>query len=70
MKLSDYILELSKLVRENPKCLDYDVIYSADDEGNHYQMVHFSPSIVEFKELGYGGECETETSNPNAVCLN
>ena len=70
MKLSEYILELNKLVKENPECLHYEVVYSADDEGNHYQSVHFTPCIGEFKERCYDGQWETETSNPNAVCLN
>ena len=70
MKLKEYIAELNKLVKMNPNSLEFDVIYSADDEGNHYQLVHFTPCLGEFKDLGYDGEWNTETTNPNAVCIN
>ena len=68
MTLKEYIEELNKLVKQNPKILELPVIYSADDEGNHYQMVHYTPTLGTFDD--FDGEWEAETVNPNAVCIN
>lgn len=37
MKLREYLEELQEFVETFPECLDMDVIYSRDDEGNGYQ---------------------------------
>jgi hypothetical protein len=41
MKLSEYIEKLQEVLKEHG---DQVVIYSADDEGNHYDEVHYGPS--------------------------
>ena len=45
MNLKEYIEGLQKFAKENPSMLDKQVIYSADDEGNRYGPVNFTPSI-------------------------
>lgn len=50
MKLKDYIVELNKLIENNPKSLEMNVITSSDDEGNNFVDVFYSPSIDTFGE--------------------
>lgn len=42
MKLKDYISHLQKIAKNHP---DLEVVYSADDEGNSYGAVHYSPAV-------------------------
>ena len=46
MKLKDYLSHLNKLVYDNPKLLEADVIYSIDDEGNEFKKVVYSPEVM------------------------
>lgn len=66
MKLKDYILHLQKIAKIHS---DLEVVYSADDEGNKYSTVHYSPTVGKFD----GKTFSTETignKKPNAVCIN
>lgn len=45
MKLLEYFNQLKDFIELHPECLDMDVIYSTDDEGNSYQKVHYGPSV-------------------------
>ena len=75
MKLKEYIKSLNALVEENPERLEFEVIYSADDEGNHYFPVIYEPTIG----FHQGGEfyCPHELEDfdlsdekPNSICIN
>ena len=72
MKLKKYLATLNEMVKANPALLELEVIYSADDEGNYYSKVHYTPSPGKFNDNGYGGEFDpdTESKKPNAICLN
>lgn len=45
MKLKKYLKYLQKLLEENPHLKDAEIYFSADDEGNGYQKVSYTPSI-------------------------
>ena len=47
MKLSTYIEKLQELLAENG---DLDCIYSKDDEGNGYNTVNYSPSLMRYDD--------------------
>lgn len=78
MTLKEYIENLNKFVKENPETLDYQVIYSRDDEGNGYQQVHSLPDIGQFdgddfsSKDNYDEEPEEygDDFEVNAVCIN
>lgn len=42
MKLKDYAKLINELAKDHG---DKDVYYSTDDEGNDFNLVHFSPSV-------------------------
>jgi len=77
MILKVYLERLEHLIKQNPKILNHQVIYSHDDEGNEYQKVYFEPSLCTIKDLSqqyleleepiYDVTDETET---NAVIIN
>ena len=69
MKLKQYIKALESLAEKNPDALEYEVVYSKDDEGNGFGCVHYAPSIGVYEDGEFdpnnlaGEQC-------NAVCLN
>lgn len=68
MKLKDYILHLQKIAKNHP---DLEVVYSADNEGNSYNTVVFSPAVGEFDGDTFTFSAEVVgNKKPNAVCIN
>jgi len=61
MKLGEYIKTLQGMVKENPELKNYEVVYSADDEGNQFQAVYFSPTVGQYKhgEFMTSGDLES-----------
>ncbi len=51
MKLSEYLENLQELVRDRPELINAEVIYSIDDEGNDYKMVHYGPTPGNYYHL-------------------
>jgi len=86
MKLREYLDRLNEMIKENPECLEYDVITAKDDEGNGYDHVHWTPSVGMLIDGGYGFCSDEEDWNedqefsyeeedrtqfkPDSVCLN
>jgi len=69
MKLKQYLAQLNQLANDYPKALEFDVVTSKDDEGNGYDLVHYSPCIGKFEDNGFDNELPNGTK-PNSVCLN
>ncbi len=67
MKLSEFVKNLNELIKERPETADFEVVTSRDDEGNGYNMVHYTPSVGSWdeEEREFKEECEI-----NAVCVN
>lgn len=66
MKLKNYIENLLLLSKENPDILEYEVIYSQDDEGNNYSTIHYAP-VVGFYD---NNEFDSYSETPNSICIN
>lgn len=67
MKFKEYVENLNKLLKDRPETAEFDVVTSIDDEGNGYNVVHYSPSV------GSYDMAEEEFSQEkvlNAVCVN
>lgn len=75
MTLNEFIKGLNKFVKENPETLGMQVITSGDDEGNGFNLVHYSPTKGVYK---YGDfissqqyeECDLDANKTNSVCIN
>jgi hypothetical protein len=72
MKLKEYVQHLHELIALNPEALDYDVIYSADDEGNEYNKLNFKPSLMLVSNINEDRFLEIleEGEGFNTVCIN
>lgn len=75
MTLKEFIENLNEFVKENPETLDMQVITSKDDEGNGFNLVHYTPSkgIYEDREFISSEQYEDyerDDSETNAVCVN
>lgn len=76
--LKEYILDLQKLVEENPETADFIVITAKDAEGNGYEPIYYGPTIGLYEDDNnfisedqydeYEG-LYIDTSS-NAVCVN
>lgn len=69
MTLSEYFSALSEFLLKNPSLGGCKVVYSGDDEGNHFYPVLYTPSV-----MYWGGEgCHITAHSPDAeevVCIN
>jgi len=75
MTLREYLNELQQFAETFPECLDMEVIYSRDDEGNGYQKVYYGPNkgVFEDNEFISADQLEDWDREPediNAVCIN
>jgi hypothetical protein len=50
MKLKDYIKQLQEIAKKHP---NVEVAYAADDEGNRFEYVSYSPAV---NTVEIGGE--------------
>lgn len=72
MTLSKYIAQLQEIAKVHP---DIQLIYSADDEGNSYDRVHFLPSLGHYDDGEWTPEDDRESFEEqgykvNAACIN
>ena len=75
MTLQEFINNLYEFVKENPEALDMQVITSIDDEGNGYNLIHYTPTkgIYEDREFIQSTQYEDyerDGNETNAVCIN
>lgn len=68
MKLKNFLENLNEFVKQNPKVLELDVVTSSDDEGNSYNLVHYSPSIGIYKDREF--EITEDLDEADSVCIN
>lgn len=67
MKLKEYVKNLNELIESRPETAEFDVVTSKDDEGNGYNLVHYSPTVGNYDNEDREFTEEVET---NAVCVN
>ena len=67
MKFQEFVNNLNELLKDRPETANYDVVTSIDDEGNGFNLVHYTPSVgnydVNDKEF-------IQEKEVNAVCIN
>ena len=75
MTLEEYLNNLNEFIAEHPEALHYTVVTSADDEGNYYNPVHYSPTLGlfkngEFTHIDNFEDCELDNDDIKSVCIN
>jgi len=67
MTFKEYAENINKLLKERPETADLIVVTSKDDEGNGFNMVHYTPSVGNYDEEDRDFN---EEKKVNAVCVN
>ncbi len=67
MKLKEFAANINELIKERPETAEFDVVSSRDDEGNGFNLVHYSPSVGNYDKEEREFQEEKEL---NAVCIN
>lgn len=72
MKVKEYVNTLVEMLKRNPEIEDMEVIYSVDDEGNTFQKVNFTPSIMlsEGLDNNYIVVESKATGTGDVLCIN
>jgi hypothetical protein len=74
MTVKKYVDTLIEMLKKNPEIENYEVIYSSDDEGNSYQKVHFTPTVMIADSLDnqhiQSKAPVLEGDKPNVLCIN
>lgn len=70
MKVKEYFESLKALIEESPEILEYELIYSSDEDGSTYRKAFYHPSRVEMREVKGLLEIVEDGENYNTLCLN
>jgi hypothetical protein len=75
MTLKEFIENLNNFAKENPETLEMKVLTSKDDEGNGFNLIHYTPSKGIFEDgdfIPYDNyeDDDREDSETNSVCVN
>ncbi len=73
MTYNTYINNLLIFIKNNPKVGEYECVYGVDDEGNSYDRVKFTPTVMKANSLEDQNLELTEVDDPakgNVVCIN
>ena len=74
MTLRVYVQTLVDMLKRNPEIEHYTVIYSSDDEGNSYQKVNFTPSVMLSEGLDNNyiviESADIKPAEGDVVCIN
>jgi hypothetical protein len=80
MVLREYLNSILMMIKNNPEIENYEVVYARDDEGNQYDKVVFTPSLMQMSNIDDARDLEqvyiAEDSvmlpgeDYNAICIN
>lgn len=77
MTLGEYFKQLKDFIDKNPTALEYEVVYSKDDEGNEYNPVIHGPTLGfhdvddrSFIDVTLFDEYDIEPTVDMSVCIN
>ena len=67
MKFKEFVKNLNELIEGRPETAEFDVVTSIDNEGNGFNLVHYTPTVGHYNSKDRDFESEKEL---NAVCIN
>lgn len=71
MKLREFLSDINRFARNNPACLEMDVICSTDDEGNGYNTNFLGIEQGQYEDGEFwGDDSEDGDCIANTVCIN
>ena len=73
MKFQQLLDELQALAKSRPETLEYEAVFSIDEEGNSFHPVAWTATVGQYLDSEFKQESETEDEEaftPDAVCIN
>jgi len=80
MTVREYLNSIILMVKNNPEIENYEVVYARDDEGNQFDKVIFTPTLMQMSNINDSRDLEqvyiAEDSvmlpgeDYNAICIN
>jgi hypothetical protein len=80
MVLREYLNSIILMIKNNPEIENYEVVYARDDEGNQYDKVVFTPSLMQMSNINDSRDLEQvyiaddsvmlPGEDYNAICIN
>jgi hypothetical protein len=80
MTVREYLNSIILMVKNNPEIENYEVVYARDDEGNQFDKVIFTPTLMQMSNINDSRDLEqvyiAEDSvmlpgeDYNAMCIN
>jgi hypothetical protein len=76
MKFGEYVAQLQEFLEKNPDASEYTTVFSRDDEGNGFNVVHYTATVGNFdgerdgEFISGDRDMEEYEVEPNAVCIN
>lgn len=71
MKLKEYLEGMEQVIADNPGALEWEVIYSSDNLGSHFEPVNSWPSVGHCSPDHGGIDAWSSPAVPrNCICLN
>lgn len=68
MQLKEFLQHLNELVKKHPDAINFDVVYSSDEEGNNFKKVFYAPQLGLFDGETFGNSKDEKQNN--SICIN
>jgi hypothetical protein len=80
MTVREYLNSIILMVKNNPEIENYEVVYARDDEGNQFDKVIFTPTLMQMSNINDSRDLEQvyiaddsvmlPGEDYNAMCIN
>jgi hypothetical protein len=80
MTVREYLNSIILMVKNNPEIENYEVVYARDDEGNQFDKVVFTPTLMQMSNINDSRDLEQvyiaddsvmlPGEDYNAMCIN
>jgi len=69
MTVREYLNSIILMVKNNPEIENYEVVYARDDEGNQYDKVIFTPTLMQMSNINDSRDLEQVYIADDSVML-
>jgi hypothetical protein len=69
MTVREYLNSIILMVKNNPEIENYEVVYARDDEGNQFDKVIFTPTLMQMSNINDSRDLEQVYIAEDSVML-
>jgi hypothetical protein len=69
MTVREYLNSIILMVKNNPEIENYEVVYARDDEGNQFDKVIFTPTLMQMSNINDSRDLEQVYIADDSVML-